>query len=208
MESAESLINAMFFDPRRYDLAKSADINSIRSCCCATVSAATNWLRMLWIPQTGEILATAGTKVTAELADLIQNSAVPYVYIQTEERKVKVLSSMMVDLTHYVDCNPRELGVTELVYYPVLAQILEEYSQDPEELAEAIRKNIHELIPKHITKEDILASINYNIHLEYGLGNDDDIDHLATVVSVLWASFCRTSTESVCPVWRELSARE
>ena len=85
---------------------------------------------------------------------------------------------MMVDLTHYVDCNPRELGVTELVYYPVLAQILEEYSQDPEELAEAIRKNIHELIPKHITKEDILASINYNIHLEYGIGNEDDIDHL------------------------------
>jgi len=127
---------------------------------------------------TGELLAAAGTKVTAELADTIQNCAVPFVYVQTEERNVKVLSSMMVDLTHYVDCNPRELGVTELVYYPVLAQILEEYSQDPEELAEAIRKNIHELIPKHITKEDILASINYNIHLEYGIGNDDDIDHL------------------------------
>ena len=127
---------------------------------------------------TGEILATAGTKVTAELADLIQNSAVPYVYIQTEERKVKVLSSMMVELTHYVDCDPKELGVTELVYYPVLAQILEEYSQDPEALAEAIRKNVHELIPKHITKEDILASINYNMHLEYGIGNEDDIDHL------------------------------
>ena len=127
---------------------------------------------------TGEILVTAGTKVTAELADLIQNSAVPYVYIQTEERKVKVLSSMMVELTHYVDCEPKELGVTELVYYPVLAQILEEYSQDPEALAEAIRKNVHELIPKHITKEDILASINYNMHLEYGIGNEDDIDHL------------------------------
>ena len=109
---------------------------------------------------TGELLAAAGTKVTAELADTIQNSAVPFVYIETEERNVKVLSSMMVDITHYVDCDPKELGVTELVYYPVLAQILEEYSQDPEELAEAIRKNIHELIPKHITKEDILASIN------------------------------------------------
>ena len=85
---------------------------------------------------------------------------------------------MMVELTHYVDCDPKELGVTELVYYPVLAQILEEYSQDPEALAEAIRKNVHELIPKHITKEDILASINYNMHLEYGIGNEDDIDHL------------------------------
>ena len=85
---------------------------------------------------------------------------------------------MMVDITHYVECNPRELGITELVYYPVLQQILEEYSEDPELLAEAIQKNVHELIPKHITKEDIIASINYNIHLEYGIGNDDDIDHL------------------------------
>ena len=127
---------------------------------------------------TGELIAAAGTKVTAELADQIQNAAVPYVYVQTEERNVKVLSSMMVDITHYVDCNPRELGVTELVYYPELQKILDEHSGDPEELAEAIRKNVHKLIPKHITKEDILASINYNIHLEYGIGNDDDIDHL------------------------------
>ncbi len=127
---------------------------------------------------TGEILAEKGTKVTAQLADTIQNAAVPFVYIQTEERNVKVLSNMMVDITHFVDCNPKELGVTELVYYPVLAQLLEEYAEDAEALADAIKKNIHELIPKHITKEDIIASINYNMHLEYGLGNDDDIDHL------------------------------
>ena len=116
--------------------------------------------------------------MTAEMADAIQNAAVPYVWIQTEEKNVKVLSNMMVDITSHVDCNPRELGITELVYYPVLQQILEEYSEDPGLLAEAIQKNVHELIPKHITKEDILASINYNIHLEYGIGNDDDIDHL------------------------------
>ncbi len=178
VESAESLINAMFFDPRRYDLAKVGRYkfnkklmlrNRIRNAVLA---------EDVMDASTGEILAEAGTKVTAQLADDIQNAAVPYVYVQTEEKNVKVLSSMMVDITHYVDCNPKELGVTELVYYPVLAQILEEHANDPEELAEAIRKNIHELIPKHITKEDILASINYNIHLEYGLGNDDDIDHL------------------------------
>ena len=178
VESAESLINTMFFDPRRYDLAKVGRYkfnkklmlrNRIRGHILAEDVIDTT---------TGELLAAAGTKVTAELADTIQNSAVPFVYIETEERNVKVLSSMMVDITHYVDCDPKELGVTELVYYPVLAQILEEYSADPEELAEAIRKNIHELIPKHITKEDIIASINYNIHLEYGIGNDDDIDHL------------------------------
>ena len=178
VESAESLIAAMFFDPRRYDLAKVgrykfnkklAFKNRIRGHVLAEDVVDTS---------TGEILAEAGTKVKAELADAIQNAAIPYVYIQTEEKNVKVLSNMMVDITNFVDCNPRELGITELVYYPVLAQILDDYSDNPEELAEAIQKNVHELIPKHITKEDIIASINYNIHLEYGIGNSDDIDHL------------------------------
>ena len=121
---------------------------------------------------TGEILAEAGAAVDRELADRIQNAAVPYVWIQCEERNVKVLSSMMVDITHFVDVDPQEVGVTELVYYPVLAQILEEHD-GLDEIKEAIRRNIHDLIPKHITKEDILASINYNMHLEYGLGNED-----------------------------------
>ncbi len=178
VESAESLIMAMFFDPRRYDLAKVGRYkfnkklmfrNRIRHHILAEDVVDT---------QTGELLAKAGDKVTAQMADAIQNAAVPAVWIQTEERNVKVLSNMMVDITNFVDCNPKELGVTELVYYPVLQQILDEYSGDPGQLAEAIRKNVHELIPKHITKEDILASINYNIHLEYGIGNDDDIDHL------------------------------
>jgi DNA-directed RNA polymerase subunit beta len=178
VESAESLIMAMFFDPRRYDLAKVGRYkfnkklmfrNRIRNHILAEDVVDT---------QTGEILAKAGDKVTAQMADAIQNAAVPAVWIQTEERNVKVLSNMMVDITNFVDCNPRELGITELVYYPVLQQILDEYSEDPAQLAETIRKNVHELIPKHITKEDILASINYNIHLEYGIGNDDDIDHL------------------------------
>ena len=178
VESAESLITAMFFDPRRYDLAKVGRYKFNKKL------AFRNRIRHHILAEdvvdvtTGEVLAAAGTKVTAELADEIQNAAVPYVYIQTEEKNVKILSNMMVDITSFVDCNPRELGITELVYYPVLAQILEEYSEDAEGLAEAIQKNVHELIPKHITKEDIIASINYNIHLEYGIGNDDDIDHL------------------------------
>ncbi|MCR5033783.1 MAG: DNA-directed RNA polymerase subunit beta, partial [Lachnospiraceae bacterium] len=177
VDSAESLINAMFFDPRRYDLAKVGRYkfnkklmlrNRIRGHVLAEDAVSL---------VTGEVIATAGTTVTAEIADAIQNAAVPSVMIQTEEKNVKVLSSMMVDLRSFVDCNPEELGITELVYYPVLAQILEEYS-DVEDIKEAISRNVHELIPKHITKEDILASINYNMHLEYGLGNDDDIDHL------------------------------
>ncbi|MCH5257737.1 MAG: DNA-directed RNA polymerase subunit beta [Lachnospiraceae bacterium] len=178
VESAESLIQAMFFDPRRYDLAKVGRYkfnkklmfrNRIRHHILAEDVVDT---------LTGEVIAKAGDKVSAEMADAIQNAAVPYVIIQTEEKNVKVLSNMMVDITNFVECNPKELGITELVYFPVLQQILEEYSEDPEELAEAIQRNVHELIPKHITKEDILASINYNIHLEYGIGNDDDIDHL------------------------------
>ena len=178
VESAESLITAMFFDPRRYDLAKVGRYKFNKKL------AFRNRIRGHILAEdvvdmtTGEILAAAGTKVSADLADEIQNAAVPYVFLQTEEKNVKILSNMMVDITNFVDCNQRELGITELVYYPVLAQILEEYSDDAEELAEAIRKNVHELIPKHITKEDILASINYNIHLEYGIGNHDDIDHL------------------------------
>ncbi|MBD5485463.1 MAG: DNA-directed RNA polymerase subunit beta [Lachnospiraceae bacterium] len=178
VESAESLIMSMFFDPRRYDLAKVGRYkfnkklmfrNRIRHHILAEDVVDT---------LTGEVIAKAGDKVSAELADAIQNAAIPAVMIQTEEKNVKVLSNMMVDITNFVECNPKELGITELVYYPVLQQILEEYSEDPEMLAEAIQKNVHELIPKHITKEDIIASINYNIHLEYGIGNDDDIDHL------------------------------
>ncbi len=178
VESAESLINAMFFDPRRYDLAKVGRYKFNKKL------AFRNRIRHHILAEdvvdtlTGEVLATAGTKVTAQLADTIQNAAVPYVYIRTEEKNVKVLSNMMVDITNFIECEPKELGITENVYYPVLAQIIEEFGEDSEALADAIRKNVHELIPKHITKEDILASINYNIHLEYGIGNDDDIDHL------------------------------
>ena len=178
VESAESLINAMFFDPRRYDLAKVGRYKFNKKLMLRNRIRGHELAEDVVDTTTGEILAAAGTKVTAELADTIQNSAVPYVYIQTEEKKVKVLSNMMVELTHYVDCNPRELGITELVYYPALLPILEQYSTDPEALADAIRRSVHELIPKHITKEDIIASINYNIHLEYGIGNEDDIDHL------------------------------
>ncbi|MBQ9063523.1 MAG: DNA-directed RNA polymerase subunit beta, partial [Eubacterium sp.] len=118
-----------------------------------------------------------GQKVSRELADAMQNAAVPYVWIETEERKVKVLSNMMVDLTAWVDCDPEALGITEEVFYPYLEQLMNEYP-DVEELKEQIALHVHDLIPKHITKEDIFASINYNMHLEYRIGNDDDIDHL------------------------------
>ena len=178
VDSAESLISAMFFDPRRYDLAKVGRYKFNKKLMLKNRIKNHTLAEDVMDPYTGELIAQAGTAVSAELADQIQNAAVPFVFIETEEKKVKVLSNMMVDITSFVDCNPKELGITELVYFPVLQQIMEECSDKPDELAEAIKRNVADLIPKHITKEDIIASINYNIHLEYGIGNDDDIDHL------------------------------
>ena len=177
VDSAESLINAMFFDPRRYDLAKVGRYKFNKK--LALKNRITGFVLSEDVVDTssGEIIAEAGTVVTRELADDIQDAAVPYVFVQTEERNIKVLSNMMVNLANFVDVDPEELGINERVYYPVLERILEE-NEDIEDIKSAIKKNISDLIPKHITKEDILASINYNIHLEYGIGNSDDIDHL------------------------------
>ena len=180
VDSAESLITSMFFDPRRYDLAKVGRYKFNKKLLLKNRITGQILAREVFSPLTGEILAEAGTEVTRELADTIQNNAVPFVWIsrEGEDRDIKVLSNMAVDLKEAAGIDPEEVGVSELVYYPVLADLMEEAAGDAEELKEAIRKNLHELVPKHITKEDIFASINYNMHLEYGLGNDDDIDHL------------------------------
>ena len=180
VDSAESLITSMFFDARRYDLAKVGRYKFNKKLLLRNRINGRVLAEDVVSPLTGEVIAEKGTEVDRELADTIQNAAVPYVWIAREEgeRNIKVLSNMMVNLQSIVDIDPKEVGVTELVYYPVLAELLEETAGDIDELKDAIRKNIHELIPKHITKEDIFASINYNMHLEYGLGNDDDIDHL------------------------------
>ncbi|MBQ5484878.1 MAG: DNA-directed RNA polymerase subunit beta, partial [Lachnospiraceae bacterium] len=177
VENAQSLIDAMFFDPRRYDLAKVGRYKFNKKLALRNRIYRQILAEDVVDASTGEILAEAGTKVDRELADKIQNAGVPYVYIQTEERNVKVLSNLMVDITAHVDCDPEALGIKEKVYYPVLAQILEE-NETKEDIEYAISRNIADLIPKHITKEDIFASINYNMHLEWGVGTKDDIDHL------------------------------
>ena len=180
VDSAESLITSMFFDPRRYDLAKVGRYKFNKKLMLKNRITGHTLAEDVVSPMTGEVIAEAGAVVDRELADAIQNAAVPYVWIAREEsdRNIKALSNMMVDLKAVCGIDPEEVGVTELVYYPVLAELLEETAGDIDELKEAIHKNIHELIPKHITKEDIMASINYNMHLEYGIGKDDDIDHL------------------------------
>ncbi len=179
VDSAENLLNGMFFDPKRYDLAKVGRYKfnkklhyryRIAGCRLAedTLPSAS----------TGEIFE-AGTVITEELAIQMQNGAIPYVMVEREEKTTKILSNMMVDLREYVPgVEPRELGITENVYYPLLKEILDENEGNEEAVRDAIMANVSELVPKHITKEDIFASINYNIHLEYSVGNDDDIDHL------------------------------
>ena len=180
VDSAESLINAMFFDARRYDLAKVGRYKFNKKLHLKNRIGGQILAEDVVDETTGEMLASAGTKVDRALAKEIQDAAIPYVWIQTEERNIKVLSNMMVDLTHYVDCDLEQLGINEDVYYPVLKEILDEYAtkDDAEGLAETILARKNDLIPKHITKEDIIASINYNMHVEYGIGHSDDIDHL------------------------------
>ncbi len=177
IESAESLIRSMFFDPRRYDLAKVGRYKFNKKLALRSRIVGMKLSEDVVNIETGEIIAEKGTVVTKEIADDIQYVAVPYIFVEVEGRNVKVISNMMVDITRFVDVDPAEVNVTEEVYYPVLKEILDEH-EDIEEIKEAIRVNIHELIPKHITKDDVIAAINYNIHLEYGIGNDDDIDHL------------------------------
>ncbi len=180
IDSAESLITSMFFDARRYDLAKVGRYKFNKKLALKNRITGHVLAEDVASAITGEVIAEAGTKITRDLAKEIQNAAVPYVWLEQEEseRNIKVLSNLMVDLQAVCDIDPEEVGVTEQVYYPVLEGLLEETAGDIEALKDAIKRDIHDLIPKHITKEDILASINYNIHLEYGVGNDDDIDHL------------------------------
>ncbi|MDF2540293.1 MAG: rpoB [Herbinix sp.] len=177
VENAESLLNSMFFDARRYDLAKVGRYKFNKKLHMKNRIVGFVLTEDVVDTSTGEIIAEAGTQVTKDLAIQIQNAAVPAVMVQADDRNVKVLSNMMVDIAAYVDVDKKALGITEEVYYPVLKKVLAN-NTSAEEIKDAIKKNINELIPKHITKEDIIASINYNIHLEYGIGNSDDIDHL------------------------------
>ena len=180
VDSAESLITSMFFDARRYDLAKVGRYKFNKKLMLKNRVKGQTLAETVVSPVTGEVIAEAGTVITREIADAIQNSAAPYLWVNGEDssRNIKILSNMMVDLQAIVDIDPKEVGVTEQVYYPVLEGLLEESAGDIDELKVLIKRDLHDLIPKHITKEDILASINYNMHLEYGMGNDDDIDHL------------------------------
>ena len=177
VDSAESIITGMFFDAKRYDLARVGRYKYNKKLSYKSRIVGHILAEDVIDMSTGEVLAEAGTNVSQELAVQIQNAAVPSVMIQTDVKNEKVLSNMAVDINAYVDFDCKELGILEDVYYPVLAEILAE-NETEEELKDAIKRNAHELVPKHITKEDILASINYLLNIEYGIGTSDDIDHL------------------------------
>ena len=184
VDSAENLINSMFFDARRYDLAKVGRYKFNKKLAFKNRIAGFVLAEDAVSEVTGEIIAEAGEVISEEKAVELQNNAIRYVVVQAEQKNVKVLSNMMVDINTYVDFDAKELGITEDVYYPVLKELMDAFSG--EELAEAIKNNANELMPKHITKDDIFASINYNMHLEYNhvdgkdirVGSPDDIDHL------------------------------
>ena len=178
VDSAESLITAMFFDSRRYNLAKVGRYKFNKKLAFKNRIKGQILAEDVVDATSGEILGKKGDEVTVEMATSFQNGAVPFVWIQTEERNVKVISNLVVDINAHVGFDAKaELGITEDVYYPVLAQILEE-NETEEDIKDAIKRNIHDLLPKYITKEDIIASIGYCLNLEYGIGTSDDIDHL------------------------------
>ena len=181
VENAEALLNSMFFDARRYDLAKVGRYKFNKKLAYRNRIVGFVLAEDVVDKSTGEVIAEAGTTVSNELAMIIQDSAIPSVMVQADERNVKVISNMMVNLSYYLPeisvAEKKSMGLNEYVYYPVLKKILENHTS-LEDIKEALRKNISDLVPKYITKEDIIASINYNINLEYGIGYIDDIDHL------------------------------
>ena len=180
VESSASLLNGMFFDPKRYDLAKVGRYKFNKKLALRNRVKDAVLAESVVDPMTGEVVAEEGAILTMELCDQIQDTGVGYIYITVEDRKVKVLTNQVVKIDSYIEefgLSAEELDINERVYYPMLVKLLEE-NATAEELKAAIKENIHELLPKHITLEDIFASINYVMHLDYGYGNVDDIDHL------------------------------
>lgn len=181
VENAENLISSMFFDSKRYDLAKVGRYKFNKKLAYKNRILDQTLAEDVIDRSTGEVIAEAGQVVDEALCKKIQDGAAPYVLIKKEERNVKVLSNLMVDIDAHVklkDEEKKELGLSENeVYWPVLEEILSTYTKKAE-IKTAIGKRMHELSPKHITKEDIFASISYGLNLDSGLGNFDDIDHL------------------------------
>ena len=178
VESASSLLNALFFDPKRYDLAKVGryKFNKKLALCYRIMNKVS--AEDIINPETGEVFVKAGDKISYEIAKDIQNSGINVVNVLVDEdTTVKVIGNNFVDIKSHINFDIDELNIKEKVHYPTLKEILDEYS-DEEEIKEAIKIRMKELVPKHILLDDIIASISYEFNLFYEIGNIDDIDHL------------------------------
>ena len=177
VESATSLINSLFFDPKRYDLAKVGRFKFNKKLSLAARIAGAVAAQDIVSPETGEVLAAEDERITREKAEIIQNSGVNAVYINIEGKKVKVIGNNTVDIKAFVDFDVAGIGITERVRYELLKKILSE-NEGEESIKKALKENLDELVPKYITIDDIISSISYLINLEYNVGDVDDIDHL------------------------------
>lgn len=177
VDSAESLIESLFFDAKRYDLSRVGRYKFNKK--LAIHLRITNQIADQDIvnPQTGEILVQKGEKIDKDKAIEIQNCGINEVYIKIDDKSFKVIGNHFVDIHSLVSFDISDLNIKEYVFYPVLKEILDNYD-DEDSIREEIRKNIYRLIPKHIIREDIYATINYELGLSYDIGYKDDIDHL------------------------------
>lgn len=178
-ESASNLINNLFFDSRRYDLSKVGRYKFNKKLSLANRIRNQIAAEDIKDNNTGEVIVKAGEEITEEKAWKIQNSGTNVVHVDVDGKPVKVVGNMTVDISGYVSFDPNRAGIREKVRYDVLMEILKEYGDAGEdELIEALRQNRDNLMPRHITKEDIIATVNYLFNLDHGIGNIDDIDHL------------------------------
>ena len=176
LDSAESLLNATFYDPRRYDLSAVGRYKFNKKMNLATRISGHTLAMPVADPRTGEIIAEAGESLSRERARELAAKGVNEVVLDDDGKQVKVFSNNMVDMKNFVDFDPEECGISEMVFFPVLCQLMDQFSG--EELKEQIAAHVDDLVPKHIIKEDIMASINYLNGLAHNIGTPDDIDHL------------------------------
>ena len=176
VDSAETLLNATFYDTRRYDLSAVGRYKFNKKMALWTRLTGQTLALPVADPRTGEIIAEAGETLTRERAQELDWCGVNEVVVDVDGKQVKVFSNNMVDMKRFVDFDPEECGISEMVSFSALCQLMERYSG--EELKEAVINHIDDLIPKHITVADIMASINYLNGLAHGIGTPDDIDHL------------------------------
>ena len=177
VDSAISLIDTLFFDAKRYDLSRVGRYKFNKKLALALRIANQVAATDIINPQTGEVMVEEGQKISRLMAEDIQNCGIKSVDVLVEDKVVRVISNNFVDLSKQVSFDVSDLGVKELVHYPTLREILDNFS-DEDTIKKEIKKNIHKLIPKHIIRDDIFATISYELGLTYGIGYVDDIDHL------------------------------